>query len=61
MSSQARDEGDQTDAQLEHRLQAKRERQVDGREDADRSGTSAATGVHMQVESDSDFLPGWIS
>ena len=55
-SSQGGEDGNQTDAQLEHRLQAKRERQVDGGEDTDRTGAPAATSVHMYVESDNDFL-----
>ena len=58
---QSRDNEDQSDAQLEHHLQAKRQRQVDGGEDADRTGAPASTGAHMQVESHSDFLQPQVS
>ena len=51
----------QSDAQLQNNLQAKRQRQVDIGEDSDRPGAPAATGLHMQVESSSDFLQPRIS
>ena len=60
-SLQSGENEDQSDAQLEHRLQAKREREVDVGEDTDRPGTPTATSVQMQVEGRSDFLQSPVS
>ena len=55
-SLQSGDDEDQSDAHVENRLQAKREREVDGGEDTDCPGAPATTGAHVQVEGRSDFL-----
>ena len=60
-SLQSGENEDQSDAQLEHHLQAKRERDIDVGEDTDRPGAPAPASLHMQVEGSSDFLQPGIS
>ena len=52
---------DQSNAQLENGLQAKREGEVDVGKDADCPGAPIATSAHMQVQGSSDFLQAQVS